>query len=84
MHNMYINLTLDLRKFAYGQYDLRVPVGISMKELLHIVAQAYQLELKVVSPSIRVHEKGVVLTALQRIEDVGTLRDGVQFIVETL
>ena len=40
MHNMYINLTLDLRKFAYGQYDLRVPVGISMKELLHIVAQA--------------------------------------------
>ena len=66
------------------QYDLRVPVGISMKELLHIVAQAYQLELNVVSPSIRVHDKGVVLTALQRIEDVGTLRDGVQLIVETL
>ena len=74
MHNMYINLTLDLR----------VPEGISMKELLHIVAQAYQLELNVVSPSIRVHDKGVVLTALQRIEDVGTLRDGVQLIVETL
>ena len=55
-----------------------------MKELLHIVAQAYQLDLNVVSPSIRVHDKGVVLTALQRIEDVGTLRDGVQFIVETL
>ena len=42
MRNTYINITLNLEKFAYGKYDLRIPVGISMKELLNIVKDAYQ------------------------------------------
>jgi len=31
-----------------------------------------------------IHEKGIVLTALQRIEDVNYLHDGIQLMVETL
>ena len=55
-----------------------------MKELLNIVKDAYQLEFEVNTPSVRIHEKGIVLTALQRIEDVNYLHDGIQLIVETL
>ena len=51
MRNTYINITLNLEKFAYGKYDLRIPVGISMKELLNIVKDAYQLAFEVNTPS---------------------------------
>lgn len=84
MRNTYINITLNLEKFAYGKYDLRIPVGISMKELLNIVKDAYQLAFEINTPSVRIHEKGIVLTALQRIEDVNYLHDGIQLMVETL
>ena len=84
MRNTYINITLNLEKFAYGNYDLRIPGGIGRKELLNIVKDAYQLAFEVNTPSVRIHEKGIVLTALQRIEDVNYLHDGIQLMVETL
>ena len=84
MRNTYINITLNLEKFDYVKYHLRIPVGISMKELLNIVKDAYQLAFEVNTPSVRIHEKGIVLTALQRIEDVNYLHDGIQLMVETL
>jgi len=56
----------------------------SYEELLNIVKDAYQLAFEVNTPSVRIHEKGIVLTALQRIEDVNYLHDGIQLIVETL
>lgn len=82
MHKTHINLTLNLKHFDYGQYDLRVPIGLSIKELLHIVVESHQLPLKVVRPSVRVQGKDIVLTALQRLEDGVCLHDGIELIVE--
>lgn len=82
MHKTHINLTLNLNQFNYKKYDLRVPVGLSIKELLHIVVQAHQLSLKVIRPSVRVQGRDVVLTALQRLEDVDYLYDGIELVVE--
>lgn len=84
MQKTHINLTLNLERFNCGQYDLRVPKGLSIKELVHIVVQSYQLPLTIICPSVRVYGKEMVLTALQRLEDVEHLHDGTQLIMELL
>lgn len=84
MQKTHINLTLNLEQFNYEQYDLRVPKGMSIKELVNIVVQSYQIPLTVVCPSVRVYGKETVLTALQRLEDINNLHDGTQLIVELL
>lgn len=83
-HSTYINLTLNLEKFSYGQYDLRVPSYLSMKELLNIVVESYQLNITITQPTVRISNKNIVLTALQRLEDSNQLHNGVMLVVETI
>ena len=64
----YINISLDCSPFLPQELDLRVPTGLTIKELIQIVSETYDLRMQVLNPSVRNRQSGEVLASTSRLE----------------
>lgn len=79
--NEFIMISLNCNPFVSQELDLRVPTHLTLKELLQIVSEAYNLGFELINPSARDHQSGQILTSTSRLE---LLKDGVLLQLENL
>lgn len=61
----YVNISLDLSLIEKGVLDLRIPVDMTLKELLVTVFDAYQIEVSVTNPIAHHLTRGQVLSGFE-------------------
>ena len=77
----YINISLDCSPFLSKILDLRVPVGLTIKELIQIVSDTYGIEVKTLNPSVRNQQSGEILASTSSLTLV---KDGVLLKLERI
>ena len=77
----YINISLDCSPFLSKILDLRVPTELTIKELIQIVSDAYGIGIKVMNPSVRNQQSGVILASTSSLVLV---KDGVLLNLERI
>lgn len=77
----YINISLDCSPFLSKILDLRVPVGLTIKELIQIVSDTYGIGIKILNPSVRNQQSGEVLASTSSLSLV---KDGVLLKLERI
>ncbi|MBM7541135.1 EsaB/YukD family protein [Amphibacillus cookii] len=62
MKTNHIDVTVDLSGYGIEQpFDLRIPVHITIKQLIINIADALRLESKTLAPAIRVKTKEIMM-----------------------
>lgn len=79
--NDYIKVSIDLELVVEKIYDIRIPKFITVKELLKILNEAYNLRIGLVNPIIRDEQSGLVYTSFQELNRV---KNGAMLILESL
>lgn len=69
----YINISFYCPLFLSQELDLRVPIDLTLKELVQIVVDAYGVNVKVQNPSARNKQTGEILSSTSLL---GLVRDG--------
>jgi yukD len=77
----YINISLDCSPFLSKILDLRVPVELTVKELIQIVLETYGVEVKVFNPSVRNQQSGDILASTSSL---ALVKDGVLLKLERI
>ena len=77
----YINISLDCSPFLSKILDLRVPVELTIKELIQIVSDTYGIEVKTLNPSVRNQQSGEILASTSSLTLV---KDGVLLKLERI
>ena len=77
----YINISLDCSPFLSKILDLRVPVELTIKELIQIVSDTYGIGIKVMNPSVRNQQSGEILASTSSLVLV---KDGVLLNLERI
>ena len=77
----YINISLDCSPFLSKILDLRVPVELTIKELIQIVSDTYGIEVKVSNPSVRNQQSGEILASTSSL---ALAKDGVLLKLERI
>ena len=77
----YINISLDCSHFLSKILDLRVPVELTIKELIQIVSDTYGIEVKVLNPSVRNQQSGEILASTSSL---ALAKDGVLLKLERI
>jgi len=77
----YINISIDCSPFLSKILDLRVPVGLTIKELIQIVSDTYGIGIKILNPSVRNQQSGEVLASTSSLSLV---KDGVLLKLERI
>lgn len=77
----YINISMNCSPYLSQELDLRVPTGLTIKELVQIVSETYDLGMQVLNPSVRNKQSGEILASTSRLELV---KDGVLLQLETV
>lgn len=77
----YINISLDCSPFLSKILDLRVPVELTIKELIQIVSDTYGIEVKVLNPSVRNQQSGEILASTSSL---ALAKDGVLLRLERI
>lgn len=77
----YINISLDCSPFLSKILDLRVPVELTVKELIQIVLGTYGAEVKVFNPSVRNQQSGDILASTSSL---ALVKDGVLLKLERI
>lgn len=77
----YINISLDCSPFLSKILDLRVPVELTIKELIQIVSDTYGIEVKVLNPSARNQQSGEILASTSSL---ALAKDGVLLKLERI
>ncbi len=77
----YINISLDCSPFLSKILDLRVPVELTIKELIQIVSDTYGIEVKVLNPSVRNQQSGEILASTSSL---ALAKDGVLLKLERI
>ena len=77
----YINISLDCSPFLSKILDLRVPVGLTIKELIQIGSDTYGIGIKILNPSVRNQQSGEVLASTSSLSLV---KDGVLLKLERI
>lgn len=77
----YINISLDCSPFLSKILDLRVPVELTVKELIQIVLETYGAEAKVFNPSVRNQQSGDILASTSSL---ALVKDGVLLKLERI
>ena len=77
----YINISLDCSPFLSKILDLRVPVELTIKELIQIVLETYGTEVKVFNPSVRSQQSGDILASTSSL---ALVKDGVLLKLERI
>ena len=77
----YINISLDCSPFLSKILDLRVPVGLTIKELLQIVSDTYSIGVKTLNPIVRNQQSGEILASTSSLKLV---KDGVLLKLERI
>lgn len=82
MEERYIDINIDFSKFIELKIDIRVPVYLSLKEILQILVQNLNLNLEIVNPIARVVQTQKVISALSSLEQINEDRNGVILFIE--
>lgn len=77
----YVNISLDCSPFLSKILDLRVPVGLTIKELIQIVSDTYSIGVKALNPSVRNQQSGEILASTSSLKLV---KDGVLLKLERI
>lgn len=77
----YINISLDCSPFLSKILDLRVPVELTVKELIQIVLETYGAEVKAFNPSVRNQQSGDILASTSSL---ALVKDGVLLKLERI
>ena len=77
----YINISLDCSPFLSKVLDLRVPVELTIKELIQVVSDTYVIEVKVLNPSVRNQQSGEILASTSSL---ALAKDGVLLKLERI
>lgn len=77
----YVNISLDCSPFLSKILDLRVPVELTIKELIQIVSDTYGIEAKVLNPSVRNQQSGEILASTSSLS---LAKDGVLLKLERI
>ena len=77
----YINMSLDCSPFLSKILDLRVPIELTIKELLQIVSDTYGIGVKVMNPSVRNQQSGEILASTSSL---ALVKDGVLLKLERI
>ena len=77
----YINISLDCSPFLSKILDLRVPIELTIKELIQIVSDTYGIEVKTLNPSVRNQQSGEILASTSSLTLV---KDGVLLQLERI
>ncbi|RXX22778.1 type VII secretion protein [Streptococcus oralis] len=77
----YINISLDCSPFLSKILDLRVPIELTIKELLQIVSDTYGIGVKVMNPSVRNQQSGEILASTSSL---ALVKDGVLLKLERI
>ena len=77
----YINISLDFSPFLSKILDLRVPIELTIKELIQIVSDTYGIEVKTLNPSVRNQQSGEILASTSSLTLV---KDGVLLKLERI
>jgi len=77
----YINISLDCSPVLSKILDLRVPVELTIKELIQIVSDTYGIEVKVLNPSVRNQQSGEILASTSSL---ALAKDGVLLKLERI
>ena len=77
----YINISLDCSPFLSKILDLRVPIELTIKELLQIVSNTYGIGVKVMNPSVRNQQSGEILASTSSL---ALVKDGVLLKLERI
>ena len=77
----YINISLDCSPFLSKILDLRVPVELTIKELIQIVSDTYGIGVKVMNPSVRNQQSGEILASTSSL---ALAKDGVLLKLERI
>lgn len=77
----YINISLDCSPFLSKILDLRVPTGLTIKELIQIVSDTYGIGVKVMNPSVRNQQSGEILASTSSL---ALVKDGVLLKLERI
>jgi yukD len=77
----YVNISLDCSPFLSKILDLRVPVELTIKELIQIVSDTYGIEVKVLNPSVRNQQSGEILASTSSL---ALAKDGVLLKLERI
>ncbi|NMD84758.1 type VII secretion protein [Streptococcus sp. WB01_FAA12] len=77
----YINISLDCSPFLSEILDLRVPIELTIKELIQIVSDTYGIEVKTLNPSVRNQQSGEILASTSSLTLV---KDGVLLKLERI
>lgn len=78
----YVNINIDFSKFSKGKFDVRVPVYLTLKEILQIIEEALQVKLDLVNPAARVLQTGKVIQSLTTLQEAGEAKNGLTLFVE--
>lgn len=66
----YIDISLECEPFFSQELDLRVPISLTIKELVQIIMDRYGLGIQVLNPIVRNKQTGEVLASTSRLESV--------------
>lgn len=77
----YINISFYCPSFLSQELDLRVPIDLTLRELVQIVVDAYGVNVKVHNPSARNKQTGEVLASTSLL---GLVREGVLLELESV
>ena len=77
----YINISLNCSPFLSKILDLRVPIELTIKELIQIVSDTYGIEVKTLNPSVRNQQSGEILASTSSLTLV---KDGVLLKLERI
>ena len=77
----YITISLDCSPFLSEILDLRVPIELTIKELIQIVSDTYGIEVKTLNPSVRNQQSGEILASTSSLTLV---KDGVLLKLERI
>lgn len=78
----YVNVNVDFSKFARTKVDVRVPVYLTLKEILQILVESLQVDMEIVNPTVRVLQSGKIIQSLTTLEEAGEDKNGITLFVE--
>lgn len=78
----YISVSIDFSKFTKAKVDVRVPVYLTLKEILRILIESLQIDMEIVNPTVRVLQSGKIIHSLTTLEESGEDKNGIILFVE--
>lgn len=80
----YLNVSIDFTLYGYSVYDVRIPLTLTVKELLEIVINYYKLNITLYNPILRIKKSNKIISNFENFNMVEQLYNGELFVLESV